>query len=194
MIRLASCPVSFLHTRRRVSPGLTLSCFHHICFLRVVAFFLNMPACACKSSAHHTTHHAHIASAHTRPFLSHPHPSHFHQTKHVPAAFSMFSSVTQLARATWTFSCSTSLTLSTLLITAASLSTSSRLSYLLDFSYTTERERRGACEWSDGVRKYEERGIDHGLSTRHNTRIIVPFQRGDRGEARGRGLTSRRAS
>ena len=47
-----------------------------------------------------------------------------------PAAFSMLSSVTQLASATCTFSCSTSLTLSTLFITAASLSTSSRLSYL----------------------------------------------------------------
>jgi len=29
---------------------LTRSCFHHICFLRVVAFFLNMPAWACRSS------------------------------------------------------------------------------------------------------------------------------------------------
>ena len=28
----------------------TRSCFHHICFLRVVAFFLNMPAWACRSS------------------------------------------------------------------------------------------------------------------------------------------------
>lgn len=51
-------------------------------------------------------------------------------TTYAPAAFSMLSSVTQLASATCTFSCSTSLTLSTLFITAASLSTSSRLSYL----------------------------------------------------------------
>jgi hypothetical protein len=53
-----------------------------------------------------------------------------HARPHAPAAFSMLSSVTQLASATCTFSCSTSLTLSTLFITAASLSTSSRLSYL----------------------------------------------------------------
>lgn len=47
----------------------------------------------------------------------------------LPAAFSMLSKATQFARATWTFSCRTSLTASTLFMTAASLSTSARLSY-----------------------------------------------------------------
>lgn len=62
---------------------------------------------------------------------------------HAPAAFSMLSSVMALASATCTFSCSTSFTLSTLFITDASLSTSSRLSYLPIHTYRRACVRTG---------------------------------------------------